>query len=233
MNRSIALRTAVVALVLLSAPISNGQSIERQGDATYWFGSQSDGSVFVLELRDSGELRFSPETGVISKGTWKREADKLEMELNKGFVRLSGIIEDNHVEGVATTRKAAHWTWSATRQPEVIETPGVSYPPLAAAARVAGTVMVEVEIDSVGAVTSMRSIKGHPLLRDAASAAAKKYRFKPDERAGIRTARLAFIFRDESVENPIHVILSPYQIAVNHRSLIIEKSYSHLRGNHD
>ena len=214
----------------MSVPTS-AQLRQEEGRTTYWFGSQSDGSSFLLELRNSGELRFIPETGVMSKGTWKQGASSIAMELNKRFVRLSGTIEDDHFQGVATTMRGTRWTWSATRQPEVISIPTLSYPPLANAARVSGTVIIDLEIESAGNVTLARSVRGHPLLRDAASAAAKKYKFKPDVRAAIRTARLAFIFRDESVEKPVSTILSPYQIAVNHRSLIIQKSYSYLRGN--
>src|SRR3989442_5993217 len=56
---------------------------------------------------------------------------------------------------------------SATRRVE----PG--YPPLAKAARVSGAVVVEVTIDEEGNVMSARAISGHPLLKDAALAAAR------------------------------------------------------------
>ena len=53
------------------------------------------------------------------------------------------------------------------------------YPPQAVAARIFGTVLVEVSIDEGGAVTSARAISGHQLLRDAAVEAARGWTFKP------------------------------------------------------
>lgn len=62
---------------------------------------------------------------------------------------------------------------------EAIERVNPTYPPLAKAARVSGSVVVEVTIDHDGNVTSARAVSGHPLLRDPAIAAARGWRFKP------------------------------------------------------
>ena len=43
-----------------------------------------------------------------------------------------------------------------------------TYPPLARAARVSGSVVVEVTVDEAGNVMSARAVSGHPLLKDAA-----------------------------------------------------------------
>lgn len=53
------------------------------------------------------------------------------------------------------------------------------YPPLAKAARIAGSVVVEVTVDEEGNVISARVISGHPLLKDAAVAAARRWTFSP------------------------------------------------------
>jgi TonB family protein len=53
------------------------------------------------------------------------------------------------------------------------------YPPLARAAKVTGTVVVEVTVDETGNVTAARAVSGHPLLKDAAVEAARKWKFKP------------------------------------------------------
>lgn len=62
---------------------------------------------------------------------------------------------------------------SATRRVEP------TYPPLAKAARVSGSVVVEVTVDEEGNVISARALSGHPLLKDAAVGAARGWRFKP------------------------------------------------------
>jgi TonB family protein len=53
------------------------------------------------------------------------------------------------------------------------------FPPLARAAGVEGSVAVEVTIDEEGNVVEAQAWRGHPLLRDAAVAAAREWKFKP------------------------------------------------------
>jgi len=53
------------------------------------------------------------------------------------------------------------------------------YPAIARAARVQGTVQVEVVIDEEGNVISAQVIEGHPLLRQAALEAAWQWKFRP------------------------------------------------------
>src|SRR5688500_5308344 len=52
------------------------------------------------------------------------------------------------------------------------------YPPQVVAARIFGTVVVEVTIDESGSVTSARAVSGHPLLKEAAVDAARGWTFK-------------------------------------------------------
>lgn len=60
-----------------------------------------------------------------------------------------------------------------------------AYPPLARAARISGSVVVEVTVDEAGAVTSARAISGHPLLKDAAVDAARQWLFSPTTLSGV------------------------------------------------
>ncbi|HSB08371.1 MAG TPA: TonB family protein [Blastocatellia bacterium] len=62
---------------------------------------------------------------------------------------------------------------SATRRVEP------AYPPLAKAARLSGSVVVEVTVDEEGNVISARAISGHPLLKDPAVGAARGWKFEP------------------------------------------------------
>jgi len=59
-----------------------------------------------------------------------------------------------------------------------------TYPPLAKAAGVSGAVLVEVTIDESGNVISASAVSGHPLLKDAAVAAAREWTFAPTKLAG-------------------------------------------------
>jgi len=60
-----------------------------------------------------------------------------------------------------------------------------AYPPLAKAARVSGSVVVEVTIDEEGKVFAARAISGHPLLKDAAVSAAKEWTFAQTMLTGV------------------------------------------------
>lgn len=59
------------------------------------------------------------------------------------------------------------------------------YPPLAKAARISGSVVVEVTIDEQGGIISARAASGHPLLKDAAVTAAQEWRFSPARLQGV------------------------------------------------
>ncbi len=220
-------RTALLVLVISVQCAAQSQS-EGKLNVTYWAGSEVDGSTFVLELNGSGKLRFIPATGVISRGTWKRNANAIELELNGDFVRLTGEIDGDCIDGIAATKRGVKWKWFARQQPSVLSTAAPVYPPLARAAMISGKVLVELEIDSLGAVTSISTITGHPLLRTASEKAARQYSFQPDTETRARTARLTFIFTlvnvlAEKVRSPL--ILSPYQVEVRGGIPAVERSY--------
>lgn len=59
------------------------------------------------------------------------------------------------------------------------------YPPIARAARASGAVQVQVTISEEGRVLEAAVINGHPLLRDAALQAAKRWTFQPTELTGV------------------------------------------------
>jgi periplasmic protein TonB len=59
------------------------------------------------------------------------------------------------------------------------------YPPIARAARASGAVQVQVTISEDGRVIEAAVINGHPLLRDAALQAARRWTFQPTELTGV------------------------------------------------
>ncbi len=67
------------------------------------------------------------------------------------------------------------------------------YPTLTLAGRIYGEVQVRVAIDPRGAVQDVHVISGHPMLREAAVAAAKQWKFEPST-ASKRSTLLTFKF---------------------------------------
>ena len=62
---------------------------------------------------------------------------------------------------------------------KAISKPQPSYPALAKAARASGLVTVQVVVDETGSVVSAKAVSGHPLLQNAAVAAARNAKFSP------------------------------------------------------
>jgi protein TonB len=62
---------------------------------------------------------------------------------------------------------------------KAISKPSPAYPPIAKAARAQGTVTVQILVDESGRVISATATGGHPLLQQAAVAAARQARFSP------------------------------------------------------
>lgn len=65
-----------------------------------------------------------------------------------------------------------------------ISLPKPVIPPIAKAANITGTVVVQVMVDENGKVTSANAVSGHPLLRQAAVQAAYGARFSPTKLSG-------------------------------------------------
>jgi len=79
----------------------------------------------------------------------------------------------------ATTPAPAIRVGGAIQAQNLVEAPAPIYPPLAKAAKVQGTVMLQIRIGTDGHVTDATLISGHPLLVNAAIDAAKLYIYKP------------------------------------------------------
>jgi Ca-activated chloride channel homolog len=67
---------------------------------------------------------------------------------------------------------------------KTVSKPQPAYPPIAKAARAQGTVAVQIVVDEAGRVVSARAVSGHPLLQQAAVAAAQQSRFTPTLMSG-------------------------------------------------
>ena len=67
---------------------------------------------------------------------------------------------------------------------KAVSKPAPDYPPIAKAARASGTVAVEILVDESGRVISANAVSGHPLLQQAAVAAARAAIFSPTRLSG-------------------------------------------------
>jgi protein TonB len=65
------------------------------------------------------------------------------------------------------------------REPKKVFDVQPVYPPIAIAARKAGTVILEAVIDESGAVARLRVLKSEPLLDEAALSAVRRWRYTP------------------------------------------------------
>lgn len=94
-----------------------------------------------------------------------------------------------------------------------------AFPAIAVVARASGEVVVEVKINNAGEVSTARAKSGHPLLRRAAEAAARRWKFAPAAGpADPRAASLTFVFniseerKAEVASTP--VFFPPYKVQV-------------------
>ncbi len=92
-----------------------------------------------------------------------------------------------------------------------------AYPPIAAAKRVSGTVIIDVEIESDGSVRKATVKNGPALLRKTAREAALRWVFNSAESSGrARVAQLVFIFHpvDYVPKQDEADFKRPYQMSV-------------------
>jgi TonB family protein len=125
-----------------------------------------------------------------------------------------------------------HYPSQSSEQPVVVSAAAPIFPPIAAAARATGEVIVEVQINRAGEVTSAKTQGSHPLLRKACEIAAARWKFAPaGEGVGSRSARLTFVFRITDKEMPeaemTPVFMPPYRIEVMRDAPVIETYRSH------
>jgi TonB family protein len=111
---------------------------------------------------------------------------------------------------------------TSIERPAVASAVAPPYPVLAVASNTSGTVAVEVKVNASGEVISVRSVGGHPLLRQQAENTARRWRFIPAvNNSSVRAATLTFVFRimlkETAADDLTPVFTPPYQIEVRHR----------------
>jgi TonB family protein len=132
-----------------------------------------DGQFADLARRKAGPTRTRPESNADAgsgqaapQTSAKREAPSAESGAGESTKQQGGNARGRVVSGGVLNGKAT-------------SLPAPEYPREARAANASGTVTVQVLVDEEGRVVSADAMGGHPLLRQAAVAAARQARFSP------------------------------------------------------
>ena len=156
----------------------------RKGEVQRSFAADVDGN-FVMGLRPG-------EYVITASSTTSPEF--------KAFLKVidRGLNPDN-IEFVFDPASACCQDPTGKSYPKPLTLPRPPYPPAARAVRASGEVVVKVNIDKDGKVTSAEAENGHPLLRRAAEAAARSSTFEAIE-TGERVAKLTYVFLSDGGE---------------------------------
>ena len=125
--------------------------------------------------------------------------------------------QQGHKIGLANriTREGKSLTTNRQR-PKVVRSIVPAYPAIAAAKRISGTVLVDVDINASGKVIEARPIIGDRFLQNSAVKAALRWEFNAEPDAAVRSVRLTFIFHDVSYVAPKkkQEFTSSYQVEI-------------------
>jgi len=124
---------------------------------------------------------------------------------------LSAVVLSIATFGFATSKSSAWVRPQTPNKPELILTVAPAIPPLAVQARISSSVVIELQINSSGAVNSAQFIEGHPLLRRTALDACLQWRFSSSP-ATLQTIRVTLVYPKLSWEEPTRVLILPYRI---------------------
>lgn len=132
-------------------------------------------SSFTFDKTDEG--RVSPDETVVSLFESRQPPAPLWPVAGS---RLVLGVADSKAQGQGTaTSTGVKIISGGVLNGKAISKPQPVYPPIARAARAQGTVTVQILVDEEGYVIAANAVSGHPLLQQAAVAAARQARFTP------------------------------------------------------
>ncbi len=92
---------------------------------------------------------------------------------------IGGIIAQTHIDVPKIAVPVRQRVSTGVMQGLLIRKVQPNYPPLAKAARIQGTVVLQAEISKDGTIQNLQLISGHPMLAPAAIEAVRQWRYKP------------------------------------------------------
>jgi len=144
-------------------------------------GTKASGQYVVALARESGAWRVKEASVRVSDGKVVQLVS--DGESGAGGVPVGGVPPPPPAPrapggnlGKVTVQGAVN---AGALDGKAISKPEPPYPPVAKAAKARGTVVVQVTVDENGRVILASAVSGHPLLREAAVAAARQARFAP------------------------------------------------------
>jgi TonB family protein len=117
-------------------------------------------------------------------------------------------------------------SFQTSELPSVLMAVAPPYPAVAATARLSGTVILEVKINSEGKVTSVNLVEGNPSLGRAAEVFARRWVFSSASNfSATRSTRLTFDFKLMPNETPVEemqpIFMPPYKVEVRGKVLFV------------
>jgi TonB family protein len=140
--------------------------------------------VDFVRLENVGEYSFNEPPAL--SNTWARVVVRIRPKNSKLPIRFAlnwrSVVQGSLIMGGGTS--SASLTEDAVPVQKILP----NYPSTARTSRMAGTVLVKIEIDEQGNVISAKAMEGPNLFRTAAENAAQQWKFRPARRDG-RPAR--------------------------------------------
>ena len=233
--------TQRLTLVLLVIPLAfspltvlmaNQQtSVTPSVEGGVWLVTDTTNQSFTVTFEREGKLKCLSSSGLKGTGSWRQKGNSLYFEVNQKLIEYNGTVTTDKMDGDATYHTKLISKWTAIREEASVITAGIpiNYPLIALSARQSGEVIVNMQIDKNGFVTSANAFSGPELLRKFSEMSAKQWLFNsygnPPE---VRLVRVVFAFRvvdldcrKESPPSAIPVLISQFQIEVKSYSVCI------------
>ena len=154
----------------------NVESAEPATEAAYVTKTDANGNKEEVEVPQADPIL------VEAARTAALEAKFSPTRLSGAPVKVAGVVTYNFVVGESSAKKLL--PDGGVLNGKAVELPKPEYPAAALAVKAGGTVSVKVLIDENGEVISAAAVSGHPLLRAAATEAARNAKFAPTQLNG-------------------------------------------------
>lgn len=173
--------------------------------------SRSDGKVTTALADVNGEF-----TTLLSAGKYEITVNQSISSKFMAFIEIQpDAINPNNVELIIEPNSLCCGQSADNIYPKVLKSVTPNYPPAARAVRAVGDVVVAVNIDKDGKVTSAKYESGHPLLRAASEQAARDFLFEPSENSNERQVKLVFVFISlQEKKKDLKHYSNPYRIEI-------------------
>lgn len=161
----------------------------------------------------NGELHVD-----LAEGTHILTVDAVPSNKFRAFIAISkGGLNPNHLEFIVDSEAISCPANGSSGVPKIIDTALPVYPPVALAVHAEGSVTLLIKVSEGGMVITATAVLGHPLLRKASEAAARKLAFEPAPGVIEREVQIVYVFMTDEYKKPdLKRYKCPYRILVVH-----------------